>query len=66
MGWNNSEGIWKNFKGRVKEKWGKLAGNKIEVKKARNDQWEKELREKNGTAEVDRQILELQRLEPRA
>ena len=27
MNWDRIEGNWKNFKGRVKEQWGKLTDN---------------------------------------
>src|SRR3974390_138717 len=40
MDWNRIEGNWKQFKGNVKEKWGKLTDDDINVINGRRDQLE--------------------------
>ncbi|ESY61432.1 hypothetical protein X744_00035 [Mesorhizobium sp. LNJC372A00] len=37
MDWNRVEGNWKQFKGKVKEQWGKLTRYGIEKDRVRRD-----------------------------
>ena len=40
MDWNRVEGNWKQFKGNVKEKWGKLTDDDIDVIEGKREQLE--------------------------
>jgi uncharacterized protein YjbJ (UPF0337 family) len=48
MDWNRIEGNWKQFGGRVKEKWGKLTDD--DVINGRRDQLEGKIQERYGIA----------------
>ena len=48
MDWNRIEGNWKQFKGNVKEKWGKLTDDDINVINGRRDQLEGKIQERYG------------------
>jgi uncharacterized protein YjbJ (UPF0337 family) len=50
MDWNRVEGNWKQFKGNVKEKWGKLTDDDLNVIDGRRDQLEGKLQERYGYA----------------
>jgi uncharacterized protein YjbJ (UPF0337 family) len=50
MDWNRIEGNWKQFKGNVKEKWGKLTDDDINVINGRRDQLEGKLQQRYGLA----------------
>ena len=39
MDWNRMEGNWKQFKGRVKEKWGRLTDDDLDVINGRPASW---------------------------
>jgi uncharacterized protein YjbJ (UPF0337 family) len=43
MNWDRIEGNWKQFSGKVKEKWGKLTEDDLQVINGRRDQAKKEL-----------------------
>ena len=47
MDWNRVEGNWKQVKGKVKEKWGKLTDDDLDVINGQRDQLEGKIR--NGT-----------------
>jgi len=38
MNWDRIEGNWKQFKGRVKEQWGKLTDDDIDIIAGKRDQ----------------------------
>jgi uncharacterized protein YjbJ (UPF0337 family) len=38
MNWDRVEGNWKQFKGSVKEQWGKLADDQLDVIAGKRDQ----------------------------
>ena len=38
MNWDRIEGNWKQFKGKVKEQWGELTDDQIDVINGRRDQ----------------------------
>jgi len=42
------EGKWKRLRGKVKERWGKLTGDKLDVVTGKRDQWLGKLQEKYG------------------
>ena len=50
MDWNRIEGNWKQFKGRAKEKWGRLTDNDLDVINGRQDQLEGKIQERYGLA----------------
>jgi len=51
MDWNRIEGNWKQFGGRVKEKWGKLTDDDLTVINGRRDQLEGKIQERYGIAQ---------------
>ena len=50
LDWNCIEGNWKQFGGRVKEKWGKLTDDDLTVINGRRDQLEGKIQERYGIA----------------
>jgi uncharacterized protein YjbJ (UPF0337 family) len=58
MDWNRIEGNWKQVKGRVKEQWGKLTDDDLDVINGRREQLAGKMQERYGIAkdEADRQI----------
>lgn len=50
MDWNEIEGKWDQFKGKVREKWGKLTDDDLTVIKGKRDLLEGKIREKYGYA----------------
>jgi uncharacterized protein YjbJ (UPF0337 family) len=48
MDWNRIEGNWKQFKGRAKEKWGRLTDDELDVINGRQDQLEGKIQERYG------------------
>jgi uncharacterized protein YjbJ (UPF0337 family) len=50
MDWNRIEGNWKQFSGRVKEKWGKLTDDDLTAINGRRDQFEGKIQERYGLA----------------
>jgi uncharacterized protein YjbJ (UPF0337 family) len=50
MDWNRVEGDWKQIKGSVKERWGKLTDDDLTVIRGRRDQLEGKLQERYGYA----------------
>ena len=42
MDWNRIEGNWKQFKGRAKEKWGRLTDDDLDVVNGRRGQLDQE------------------------
>jgi uncharacterized protein YjbJ (UPF0337 family) len=51
MNWNQIEGNWKQFKGLVKEAWGKLTDDDLDVIGGRKDNLIGKLQEKYGIAQ---------------
>jgi uncharacterized protein YjbJ (UPF0337 family) len=58
MNWDTMTGDWKQFKGKIREKWGELTDDEIEQVKGKRDQFEGLLQKKLGQAkdEAKRQI----------
>jgi uncharacterized protein YjbJ (UPF0337 family) len=50
MDWNRVEGNWKEFKGTVKEKWGKLTDDDIDVIEGKREQLEGKIQQRYGYA----------------
>jgi uncharacterized protein YjbJ (UPF0337 family) len=48
MDWNRVEGNWKQFTGKVKEKWGELTDDDLKAIDGRRDQLEGKLQERYG------------------
>ena len=48
MDWNRVEGNWKQFKGKVKEQWGKLTDDDIDEVNGRREQLEGKIQERYG------------------
>jgi uncharacterized protein YjbJ (UPF0337 family) len=50
MDWDRIEGNWKQFRGKVKEQWGKLTDDEIDRVEGRRDQLEGKIQERYGYA----------------
>src|SRR5262245_43966365 len=50
MDWNRIEGNWKQFKGKVKEQWGKITDDELDEIAGRRDQLEGKIQERYGMA----------------
>ena len=63
MEWNQIEGQWTQFKGSVKEKWGGLTDDELDVIAGKRDRFLGKLQEKYGLSkeEAERQLEEWQR-----
>jgi uncharacterized protein YjbJ (UPF0337 family) len=48
MDWNRVEGNWKQVKGKVKEKWGKLTDDDLKIIAGKRDQLEGKIQERYG------------------
>jgi uncharacterized protein YjbJ (UPF0337 family) len=63
MNWDRIEGNWKQIKGIVKENWGKLTDDDVDVVAGRQDQLIGKIQERYGIAKADaeKQIADWQR-----
>jgi uncharacterized protein YjbJ (UPF0337 family) len=50
MNWDQVEGKWNEYKGKVKEKWGKLTDNDLDVISGRRQQLVGKIQERYGSA----------------
>ena len=50
MDWNRIEGNWKQFSGSVKQKWGKLTDDDLDVINGGREQLEGKIQERYGIA----------------
>jgi uncharacterized protein YjbJ (UPF0337 family) len=50
MDWNRLEGNWTQFKGNVKEKWGKLTDDDLDVIQGNREQLEGKIQQRYGYA----------------
>jgi uncharacterized protein YjbJ (UPF0337 family) len=68
MNWDRVEGNWKQAKGKVKEKWGKLTDDQLDVIGGRREQLLGVLQESYGIAkdEAERQINDWEKRNERA
>jgi uncharacterized protein YjbJ (UPF0337 family) len=62
MNWDRVQGNWKQFKGKVKEQWGRLSDDSLDVIAGKRDQLAGKLQESYGISkdEAERQILEFE------
>jgi uncharacterized protein YjbJ (UPF0337 family) len=62
MNWDQIEGNWKQFKGQVKETWGKFTDDDLEVIGGKRDKLIGKLQEKYGIAknEAEAQLQKFQ------
>jgi uncharacterized protein YjbJ (UPF0337 family) len=60
------EGNWKQFKGKVKEQWGRLTDDDLDVIAGRRDQLAGKIQERHGVAreEAERQIKDFETRNP--
>jgi uncharacterized protein YjbJ (UPF0337 family) len=63
MNWDQIEGKWKQYSGHVKEKWGKLTDDDLQVIRGKRDQLVGKIQERYGIAKEDaeRQVEEFSR-----
>ena len=66
MDWNRVEGNWKQLKGKVKEQWGRLTDDDLDVISGRRDQLAGKIQERHGVArdEAERQIKDFETRNP--
>ena len=50
MDWNRVEGNWMQVKGKIKEQWGKLTDDDLDVIAGKRDQLEGKIQERYGKA----------------
>ena len=50
MNWDRVEGNWKQFKGKIKEKWGQLTDDDLTAMNGNREQLEGKLQERYGYA----------------
>jgi len=55
MNWEQVEGKWKQYSGKVQEKWGKLTDSDLQVIKGRRDQLIGKIQERYGIAKEEAQ-----------
>jgi len=55
MNWDRVEGNWRQFTGKVKEKWGKLTDDDLQVINGQQDQLVGRIQERYGVAKEDAQ-----------
>ena len=63
MNWDQIEGKWKQYTGQIKEKWGKLTDDDLQVIRGKRDQLVGKIQERYGIAKEDaeRQVEEFSR-----
>lgn len=53
MNWNQIEGNWENFKGKVQSQWGKLSGDDLDVIQGKRKQLAGKIQERYGKAQEE-------------
>jgi uncharacterized protein YjbJ (UPF0337 family) len=63
MNWDRIEGNWKQFKGQIKEQWGRFTDDELDVVAGKRDQFLGKLQEKYGITkdEAERQLRDFER-----
>jgi uncharacterized protein YjbJ (UPF0337 family) len=63
MNWDTVKGDWKQFKGKVKEQWGKLTDDELDRVEGRRDQLAGAIQKRYGIAkdEAERQVKEFEK-----
>ena len=66
MNHDRIEGSWKQVKGKVKEQWGKLTDDDLDVIAGRRDQLLGRIQERHGLArdEAERQVKSFEKVNP--
>ena len=66
MNQDRIQGRWKQWKGKVKEQWGKLTDDDLDVIAGRRDQLLGRIQQRHGLAkdEADRQVRDWERTNP--
>jgi uncharacterized protein YjbJ (UPF0337 family) len=64
MNWDQVKGNWKQFQGKVRENWGKLTHDDIDVIAGKRDQLIGKIQERYGVArdEADQQVRDWERV----
>ena len=62
MNWDRIEGNWKQFKGKVKEQWGKLTDDQLDVIAGKREQLAGRVQEVYGVSkdEAERQVADFE------
>ncbi len=62
MNWDNIEGQWKDMKGKVRERWGKLTDDDLDVVAGKRDQLIGRIQSRYGTAkdQAEREVKEFE------
>ncbi|MEX0622994.1 CsbD family protein [Saccharospirillum sp.] len=62
MNWDTIEGNWKEYRGKAKEKWGKLTDDRLDVIAGRRDQLLGEIQKSYGVSkdEAEKQVTEFE------
>ena len=53
MNWNQIEGDWENFKGKVQSQWGKLSDDDLDVIQGKRKQLAGKIKERYGKAQEE-------------
>ena len=53
MNWNQVEGNWEQFKGKVQTQWGKLTGDDLDVIQGKRTELAGKIQERYGKAQAD-------------
>jgi uncharacterized protein YjbJ (UPF0337 family) len=63
---DRTEGNWKQFKGKIKEQWGKLTDDDLDVISGKRDQLAGKIQERHGIArdEAEQQIRDFESRNP--
>jgi uncharacterized protein YjbJ (UPF0337 family) len=63
MNWDTVKGDWKNFKGKIREKWGDFTDDELDRVQGRREQFEGLLQKKFGLVkeEAERQLNEFEK-----
>jgi uncharacterized protein YjbJ (UPF0337 family) len=48
MDWNRIEGNWKQLKGKIKEQWGRLTDDDLDIVAGKREQFEGKIQERYG------------------
>lgn len=62
MNWDHVEGQWKDMKGKVRERWGKLTDDDLDVVAGKRDQLVGRIQSRYGTAkdQAEREVKEFE------
>ena len=63
MNWDTVKGDWKNFKGKIREKWGEFTDDELDRVQGRREQFEGLLQKKFGIVkeEAERQLKDFEK-----